>query len=84
MKYLSGALSIAIVGMLSSPPAFATQGYFADGYGTQSKGMAGVGYALPTDSPFGGLQPRFRGFSGQPGRFRHGFLFPRPQRHHHR
>jgi long-chain fatty acid transport protein len=31
-------------------PALATQGYLANGFGTQSKGMGGVGYALPTDS----------------------------------
>ena len=31
-------------------PASATDGYFADGYGTQSKGMAGVAIAFPTDS----------------------------------
>jgi len=30
--------------------ASATDGYFADGFGTQSKGMAGVGLAYPKDS----------------------------------
>ena len=31
-------------------PALATEGYFAHGYGTQSKGMAGVSLAYPKDS----------------------------------
>jgi len=33
-----------------SPLAFATNGYFAHGYGIKSLGMAGVGYALPQDA----------------------------------
>ncbi|MFI4979672.1 MAG: long-chain fatty acid transporter, partial [Nevskiales bacterium] len=31
-------------------PAQATNGYFMHGYGTASKAMGGVGYALPQDS----------------------------------
>jgi long-chain fatty acid transport protein len=42
---LGGAATLLTIG-----PALATEGYFADGYGTQSKGEAGAGYALPTDS----------------------------------
>jgi long-chain fatty acid transport protein len=50
MRILPAALlGIGFSGLLIMP-AKATQGYLANGYGTQSKGMAGVGYALPTDS----------------------------------
>ena len=34
----------------ASGSAFATNGYFAHGYGIKAKGMAGVGIALPQDS----------------------------------
>ena len=37
-------------GAAASPQAFATNGYFAHGYGIKSLGMAGVGYALPQDA----------------------------------
>lgn len=37
-------------GSAISPLAFATNGYFAHGYGIKSLGMAGVGYALPQDA----------------------------------
>ena len=37
-------------GSVISPLAFATNGYFAHGYGIKSLGMAGVGYALPQDA----------------------------------
>ena len=33
----------------ASGSAFATNGYFAHGYGMKAKGMAGVGNALPQD-----------------------------------
>lgn len=40
----------AVALALASGSAFATNGYFAHGYGTKSKGMAGAGVALPQDS----------------------------------
>ena len=46
-KSLFAALLVA--GAAASPLAFATNGYFAHGYGVKSLGMAGVGYALPQD-----------------------------------
>lgn len=41
-----------IAGLVLAGPhaAHATEGYFADGYGTASKGEAGVAYALPTSA----------------------------------
>ena len=47
-KSLFAALLAA--GSAISPLAFATNGYFAHGYGIKSLGMAGVGYALPQDA----------------------------------
>ncbi|MGH8539458.1 MAG: OmpP1/FadL family transporter [Stenotrophobium sp.] len=35
---------------LTATPAFATNGYFLNGYGAASAAMGGVGYALPQDS----------------------------------
>lgn len=43
-------VSLLITGGLISPLAHATNGYFSHGYGMKSKGMAGVGVALPQDS----------------------------------
>lgn len=42
-------LAVAVGSALASP-AFATNGYFAHGYGTQSKAMGGTGVALSLDS----------------------------------
>lgn len=50
MKKQRIAVSMLVVGGLISPLANATNGYFSHGYGMQSKGMAGVGIALPQDS----------------------------------
>ena len=44
------ALAVAIAMGLAIPNAFATNGYFAHGYGTKNKGMAGAGVALPQDA----------------------------------
>jgi long-chain fatty acid transport protein len=43
-------VSLLVAGGLASPLAHATNGYFSHGYGMKSKGMAGVGIALPQDS----------------------------------
>ena len=44
------AVSLFAAGIIASPLAHATNGYFAHGYGIKAKGMAGVGYALPQDT----------------------------------
>jgi long-chain fatty acid transport protein len=45
------ALAIAAaLGLALPASAFATNGYFAHGYGTKNKGMAGAGVALPQDA----------------------------------
>jgi long-chain fatty acid transport protein len=42
--------ALAATAMLATAPAFALNGFFAHGYGTQSKAMAGAGVALALDS----------------------------------
>jgi long-chain fatty acid transport protein len=45
------ALGSLVAGlMIAGSPALASEGYFVSGYGTQSKGMAGVSFAYPKDS----------------------------------
>ncbi len=44
------ALAIGSTAALAASPAAATDGYFAEGYGTQSKGLAGAVLAYPQDS----------------------------------
>lgn len=41
---------LVAAGCLAPGIAAATNGYFQHGYGIKSKGMAGVGYALPQDA----------------------------------
>ena len=47
-RLLAAAALPAMV--LAAAPAHATDGYFAHGYGAQSKGLAGAGLAYPKDS----------------------------------
>jgi long-chain fatty acid transport protein len=46
---LTSALAIAGLATVSGA-AFATDGYFSDGYGIKAKGMAGVAIAMPQDT----------------------------------
>ena len=51
MSFHKPLLAALLLGSAAiSPLAFATNGYFAHGYGIKSLGMAGVGYALPQDA----------------------------------
>ncbi len=50
MKKNAVAVSLFTAGLLVSPFASATNGYFSHGYGMKAKGMAGAGIALPQDS----------------------------------
>ena len=44
------ALAVAVAAALSTPAAFATNGYFSHGYSIKEKGLVGAGVALPQDS----------------------------------
>jgi long-chain fatty acid transport protein len=59
------ALAIAAAaGMAFSASAFATNGYFAHGYGTKNKGLGGAGVALPQDSMAAATNPAGMVFVG--------------------
>ncbi len=50
MKMKKLVVTMFAAGVLASPLANATDGYFSDGFGMKSKGMGGVGIALPQDA----------------------------------
>ena len=50
MKLKKIVVTLFAAGVMASPLANATNGYFAIGYGVKSQGMGGVGIALPQDS----------------------------------
>ncbi|MBF0399190.1 MAG: outer membrane protein transport protein [Magnetococcales bacterium] len=55
-KFLYAPLSVcAFLGL--SLPAFATNGYFSEGFGTANKSMAGAGVAFPTDAMGTAINP---------------------------
>lgn len=58
------ALAAAIALSLAVPSAFATNGYFAHGYGAKNKGMGGAGVALPQDSLAAATNPAGMVFVG--------------------
>ncbi len=53
-----------LAGVLAPSLAFATNGYFAHGYGMKAKGMAGVGIALPQDALAAATNPAGIAFVG--------------------
>lgn len=56
MQFKEQLLSVAIISLATST-AWATNGYAPHGIGQISKGMGGVGVALPQDSLAGGVNP---------------------------
>jgi long-chain fatty acid transport protein len=62
---LNRAVCAAITcGLLGPATAFATNGYFAHGWGTKSKAMAGVATALPQDTLVSATNPAGMAFLG--------------------
>jgi long-chain fatty acid transport protein len=57
-------LSFLAAAALLATPALATNGYFSDGYGTQHKGLAGAGVALPLSSLSTATNPAAAAFLG--------------------
>ncbi|MCP5265965.1 MAG: outer membrane protein transport protein [Burkholderiaceae bacterium] len=49
--------TLAVAALLTPTLGFATNGYFSHGYGIKSKGMAGVGIALPVDAMAAATNP---------------------------
>ncbi|GAB4121596.1 MAG: outer membrane protein transport protein [Sideroxydans sp.] len=50
MKMNKIVVSLLAAGIMASPLAHATNGYFPMSYGTKNEGMGGVGFALPQDA----------------------------------
>ena len=66
MKLNPRLLVLALaLGMTVPLTAFATNGYFAHGYGTKSKGLAGGGVALPQDAMAAATNPAGMVFVGK-------------------
>jgi long-chain fatty acid transport protein len=55
-RFLVGLLTAFLLVLLTGP-VDATNGYFATGYGTESKGLAGAGVAIATDTLAPALNP---------------------------
>ena len=64
MKSLTRPTGIALLLLALPAVASATNGYFAHGYGTQSKGMAGAGVALALDGIPAATNPAAIAFTG--------------------
>jgi long-chain fatty acid transport protein len=62
MKKTYSLLSLLL--LLTATTASATDGYFAHGYGVKSKGMGGVGIALPQDALAAATNPAGMGLIG--------------------
>jgi len=60
------ALAVAVAaGLIFPASAFATNGYFAHGYGTKNKGLGGAGVALPQDAMAAATNPAGMVFVGE-------------------
>jgi long-chain fatty acid transport protein len=57
MKKYTKLTSLLIAGVLITPVAHATNGYFSQGFGMKANGMGGVGTALPQDSLAAAINP---------------------------
>lgn len=76
MKFTHKLLPLLV--LLASADAYATDGYFAHGYGVKSQGMGGVGIALPQDALAAAANPAGMGLIGDRADF--GLTWFRPQR----
>lgn len=69
---------LPLLAVLAASNAYATDGYFAHGYGVKSQGMGGVGIALPQDALAAAANPAGMGMIGE--RVDFGVTWFRPQR----
>ena len=58
-------LAVAVAGVLASPVANATNGYFSHGYSTKEKGLAGAGTAYSQDAMAAATNPAGMAFVGE-------------------
>lgn len=64
MKNIYRQLSVLAVFLIAASPVWATNGYFAHGYGTKNKGLVGAGVALPQDAMIAATNPAGMVFVG--------------------
>ncbi len=64
-KLNKSLLAVAVSSMLVAPLAEATNGYFAHGYSTKEKGLAGAGTAYSHDSLAAATNPAGMAFVGE-------------------
>ena len=57
-------IALSLTGVMVAPAAYATNGYFAHGYGTKNKALAGGGVALPQDAMIAATNPAGMVFVG--------------------
>ncbi len=63
-SFVAKLVIVSVLSVMLFDSVWATNGYFSHGYGTQSKGMAGVGVALPTSSLTAATNPAGMFFVG--------------------
>jgi len=64
VKLRISQIALVVAGCLAPALGHATNGYFSHGYGIKSKGMAGVGIALPQDAMAAATNPAGMAFVG--------------------
>ena len=69
---------LPLLAVLAATNAYATDGYFAHGYGVKAQGMGGVGIALPQDALAAATNPAGMGLIGD--RMDFGLTWFKPQR----
>jgi len=72
-------LAIAISGIIASPAVNATNGYFAHGYSTKEKGLAGAGTAFSQDAMAAATNPAGMAFVGERMDIGAAFFSPSPR-----
>jgi long-chain fatty acid transport protein len=79
-KRLNGVYAVVfgLMVVLMSTAAFATNGYFAHGFGTNDQGLGGAGVALPQDTLDAAVNPANMVFLGE--RYDFGLAFFNPNR----
>ncbi len=64
MKFRITQVALVVAGCMAPALGYATNGYFSHGYGMASKGMGGVGIALPQDAMAAATNPAGMAFVG--------------------
>lgn len=80
MKLKKITVSLFAAGMMASPLANATNGYFSHGYGLKAKGMGGAATAMAIDAMGGANNPCQHGVGRRPAGCGHRLVQPEAER----